>query len=82
LASLATAAQLAAKQFPDDPEFQKKLRAFAANQINWILGLNPYDSSMMYGVGRNNPQHMFFRFVGIHQLARRHFERYYQRLPG
>ncbi len=60
LASLATAAQLAAKQFPDDPEFQKKLRGFALDQLNWILGENPYDSSMMYGVGRNNPQYMFF----------------------
>ena len=48
LASLATAAQLAAKQFPGDPEFQKKLRTFALDQINWILGLNPFDSSMMY----------------------------------
>ena len=60
LASLATAATLAAKQFPDDPEFQKKLRTFALDQLNWILGLNPFDSSMMYGVGRNNPQYMFF----------------------
>ncbi len=60
LASLATAAHLAAKHFPDDPEFQQKLRDFAANQLNWILGLNPFDSSMMNGVGRNNPQYMFF----------------------
>ena len=60
LASLATAAQLAARQFPDDAEFQKKLRGFATDQLNWILGLNPFDSSMMYGVGRNNPQYMFF----------------------
>ena len=60
LASLATAARLAARQFPDDPEFQKQLRAFAADQLNWILGLNPFDSSMMNGVGRNNPQYLFF----------------------
>jgi hypothetical protein len=60
LASLATAAHLAAKQFPNDPEFQSKLRAFSTNQLNWILGLNPFDSSMMNGVGRNNPQYMFF----------------------
>ena len=60
LASLAAAAQLAARQFPDDPEFQKNLRTFATNQLNWILGLNPFDSSMMYGVGRNNPQYLFF----------------------
>jgi len=60
LASLATAAHLAAKQFPDDPEFQRKLRAFATNQLDWILGANPFDSSMMNGVGRNNPVYMFF----------------------
>lgn len=60
LSSLAAAADLAAKHFPNDQEFQKKLRAFATNQLNWILGLNPFDSSMMNGVGRNNPQYMFF----------------------
>lgn len=60
LASLAAAARLAAKQFPDDPAFQKKLYAFATDQLNWILGLNPFDASMMYGVGRNNPQYLFF----------------------
>jgi Glycosyl hydrolase family 9/Cellulase N-terminal ig-like domain len=60
LASLATAARLAVKQFPDDPEFQKQLRTFATSQLNWILGLNPFDSSMMKGIGRNNPQYLFF----------------------
>ena len=60
LASLATAANLAAAQFPGDPEFQKQLRAFAANQLNWILGANPYDSSMLNGVGHNNPVYLFF----------------------
>jgi len=60
LASLAAAAHLASRQFPGDPEFQKKLRAFATDQLNWILGANPFDSSMMNGVGRNNPVYMFF----------------------
>lgn len=60
LASLAAAARLAARQFPDDPQFQQQLRSFATDQLNWILGLNPFDSSMMNGVGRNNPQYMFF----------------------
>lgn len=60
LSSLAAAARLAAPQFPDEPDFQKQLRAFATNQLNWILGLNPFDSSMMNGVGRNNPQYLFF----------------------
>ena len=60
LGSLATAARLAARQYPDDSGFQKQLRSFATNQLNWILGLNPFDSSMMNGVGHNNPQYMFF----------------------
>ena len=60
LASLAAAARLAIKQFPEDPAFQGQLCAFAACQLDWILGLNPFDTSMMYGVGRNNPQYLFF----------------------
>jgi Glycosyl hydrolase family 9/Cellulase N-terminal ig-like domain len=60
LASLSAAASLAARQFPNDPAFQKKLQAFATDQLNWILGLNPFDSSMMNGVGRNNPAYLFF----------------------
>jgi hypothetical protein len=60
LASLATAARLAAEQFPDDHAFQERLRVFATAQLNWILGLNPFDSSMMKGIGRNNPQYLFF----------------------
>ena len=60
LGSMATAARLAAKYFHDDQAFHAKLQAFALNQLNWILGLNPYDSSMLHGVGRNNPDYMFF----------------------
>lgn len=60
LASLAAAARLAAKQYPNDPAFQKQLHAFATNQLNWILGLNPFDSSMMNGIGRNDPVYLFF----------------------
>ena len=33
---------------------KSKLQKFADDQINWILGLNPYDSCMMQGRGRNN----------------------------
>jgi len=60
LASLAAAARLAAQYFKDDPRFYKELQAYAGNQLNWILGLNPFDTCMLYGVGRNNPQYMFF----------------------
>ncbi len=60
LGSLAAAARLAARQFGTDKAFQASLRRFAADQLNWILGLNPYDSCMLYGQGRNNPAYMFF----------------------
>ncbi len=60
LASLAAAARLASREFPDDPAFQHNLRTFAADQLNWILGLNPYDTCMLHGAGHNNPAYMFF----------------------
>ena len=60
LGSLAAAARLAAPHFRDDPAFQKKLHAYARNQLNWILGLNPFDVCMLSGSGRNNPFYMFF----------------------
>ena len=60
LASLATAARLAERVFSDDPAFRTQLESFASNQLNWILGLNPFDSCMLNGVGRNNPPYMYF----------------------
>jgi Glycosyl hydrolase family 9/Cellulase N-terminal ig-like domain len=60
LASLATAARLAAPHYKEDPAFQHQLESYATNQLNWILGLNPFDSTMLNGVGRNNPRYMFF----------------------
>lgn len=60
LGSMATAARLAAKYFATDAAFARQLQSFALNQLNWILGLNPYDCSMLHGTGRNNPDYMFF----------------------
>lgn len=60
LASVAAAARLAAQVFSDDAEFRGKLESFATSQLNWILGLNPFDSCMLNGVGRNNPPYMYF----------------------
>ncbi len=60
LASLAAAARLARPHFKDDAQFSLQLDAFGANQLNWILGLNPYDSCMLYGVGHNNVDYLFF----------------------
>lgn len=60
LASVAAAARLAELAFPQDAALHKQLEAFATNQLNWILGLNPFDSCMLNGVGRNNPPYMYF----------------------
>jgi hypothetical protein len=60
VASMATAARLAELAFPQDAAFRARLEAFATNQLNWILGLNPFDSCMLNGVGRNNPPYMYF----------------------
>lgn len=60
LASMAAAARLAELAFPQDATFRTHLETFATNQLNWILGLNPFDSCMMNGVGHNNPPYMYF----------------------
>jgi len=62
---MAAAARLAASAFgragggPDGP-FAGKLRTFGRDQLDWILGLNPYDACMLHGKGRNNIAYMFF----------------------
>jgi thiol-disulfide isomerase/thioredoxin len=70
LASMAAAARLAIPLFAADspavasgkagPTFADSLESFALDQLNWILGLNPYDASMLQGTGRNNPAYGFF----------------------
>ncbi len=61
IASLAAAARLAAPLFPDQPQFQAELRNYAWNQLHWILGRNPFDTSMLIGSGHNNAAYMFFQ---------------------
>ena len=61
LASLAAAARLAAALFDDDPAFQKQLTAYAWNQLHWILGRNPFDTSMLVGSGHGDAAYMFFK---------------------
>jgi Glycosyl hydrolase family 9/Cellulase N-terminal ig-like domain len=60
LGSLATAATLAAERFTGDPTFRGRLLSYAASQLDWILGLNPFDASMLHGSGYNNPPYRFF----------------------
>lgn len=61
LGSLAAAARLAAPLFPDQPQFQAELQAYAWNQLHWILGRNPFNTSMLMGSGHNNARYMFFQ---------------------
>jgi hypothetical protein len=61
LASLAAAARMALPLFADEPAFQADLRAYAWNQLHWILGRNPFDTSMLMGSGHGNAAYMFFR---------------------
>jgi hypothetical protein len=42
-----------AAQVLEDPE----LESFAQHQLNWILGVNPYNSSTLIGTGYNHPKH-------------------------
>jgi Glycosyl hydrolase family 9/Cellulase N-terminal ig-like domain len=60
LSSMAAAAKMAAGLFKDDKPFYDKLNNFALDQLNWILGLNPYDACMLQGIGHNNPAYGFF----------------------
>ncbi len=58
LGSLATAARALA-QYVCCEEFKTALRKFADDQINWILGCNPFDCCMLEGEGRNNIDYFF-----------------------
>ncbi len=60
LASMAAAARMAANLFKDDKVLHDHAERFALDQLNWILGLNPYDACMLQGTGHNNPSYGFF----------------------
>lgn len=60
LGSMAAAAKRAARLCAADKALADKYRAFGRDQLNWILGLNPFDACMLQGRGRNNPQYIFF----------------------
>jgi Glycosyl hydrolase family 9/Cellulase N-terminal ig-like domain len=61
LASLAAAARMAAPLFDTDSKFQSQLEDYAWDQLHWILGRNPFDTSMLMGSGHGNAPYMFFR---------------------
>ncbi|WP_045466632.1 glycoside hydrolase family 9 protein [Vibrio hyugaensis] len=57
LGSLATMAYLA-QPFIESEILKQQLSKLAQDSINWIVGLNPYDMSMLDGHGRNNPDYL------------------------
>lgn len=74
LGSMAAAAGLAARTLaggaaagaaaeggaPGDAALVARIRAFGRAQLDWLLGLNPYDACMLHGHGRNNIAYIFF----------------------
>jgi hypothetical protein len=57
LASLAAAANLARRCLAWEPELDARLERYATDQLNWILGCNPFDVCMLHGFGRDNPEY-------------------------
>lgn len=60
IASISAAAFMSLKYFQDDKEFYFKLKKYGIDQLDWILGLNPFDTCMLHGRGRNNPEYLDF----------------------
>lgn len=58
IASLSSAARQTA-YFTKDTKLAAELTEFADNQLNWIMGMNPFDACMIEGYGRNNIQYFF-----------------------
>ncbi len=61
LGSLATAATTGNKIIYGNKD-NAQLKAFASQQLSWILGCNPYDMCFMYGFGKNNVPYMKSNF--------------------
>nr|WP_239062164.1 glycoside hydrolase family 9 protein [Streptomyces sp. SID13031] len=54
IASLSAAASICARLDGIADDDRARLKAFADDQLAWITGRNPFDSSMLQGRGRNN----------------------------
>ena len=57
LGSLAFAAAIVADLPECDAELAARLHRFAADQVHWVLGRNPFDVCMLQGRGRNNVEY-------------------------
>ena len=67
LASLTAAAIWGGKITHSDKQgpfgIEAPLANFAQSQIDWLLGKNPYNTSMLYGLGIKNPEPSSFNYV-------------------
>jgi hypothetical protein len=57
ICSIAYAALLAGGLAECDAGLRERLARLAEDQLHWIAGLNPFDSSMIQGRGRNNVEY-------------------------
>ncbi|GAA4558300.1 glycoside hydrolase family 9 protein [Planotetraspora kaengkrachanensis] len=57
ISSIAYAAVLAAELPECDPALRERLLRLADDQVHWIMGLNPFDASMIQGRGRGNVEY-------------------------
>lgn len=60
ICSLAAAARAVAALPGLDSGLKARLTIYATRQLDWVLGLNPFDACMLHGSGRNNPPYTFF----------------------
>lgn len=58
IASIAAAMNLSARHLGKDHPHYKNIISFSSSAINWILGRNPFDTCMLHGRGRNNPEYL------------------------
>ncbi|MFZ1381560.1 MAG: glycoside hydrolase family 9 protein [Scrofimicrobium sp.] len=58
LGSLSHAAARVASLESTPQKLKEDLREFATNQVEWIVGKNPFDACMLQGRGRGNPEYM------------------------
>ncbi|MGN1164661.1 MAG: glycoside hydrolase family 9 protein [Candidatus Ornithospirochaeta sp.] len=59
LGSIAASAMMLVDETADEC-LKNDLSLLSSSSLDWIMGLNPFDSSMVEGFGRNNPQYFFF----------------------
>ncbi len=59
LASISTASSYL-ERYTEDSVLKEYLRSVSCFCLDWIMGQNPFDASMIEGFGRNNPQYFFY----------------------